>query len=75
MTREDAIIQSLLGHIEALEETIKTLEQERKSKWTPVRERLPQLKEQVLFCEKDKVFIGCMTFEYEGIPVFKHTTL
>jgi len=28
MTREEVTIQSLLGHIEALEETIKALEQE-----------------------------------------------
>lgn len=39
-------------------------------KWIPVSERLPQLKEQVLFCEKDKVFMGHMVFEYNGIPVF-----
>jgi hypothetical protein len=38
--------------------------------WIPVSERLPQLKEQVLCCEKDKVFIGRMVFEHDGIPVF-----
>lgn len=31
MTREEATIQSLMGHIKALEETIKTLEQKPKT--------------------------------------------
>ena len=39
-------------------------------RWIPCSERLPQMREQVLCCEKDKVFIGCMVFEYDGIPVF-----
>ena len=41
--------------------------------WIPVSERLPQKKEQVLCCEKDKVFIGCMVFEYDGVPVFSES--
>lgn len=40
MTREESTIQSLMGHIEALEETIKTLQQNQK--WIPVTERLPE---------------------------------
>lgn len=39
-------------------------------RWIPVSEKLPQMKEQVLCCEKDKVFIGCMVFEHDGVPVF-----
>jgi len=39
-------------------------------RWIPCSERLPQLKEQVLFCEKDKVLIGYMVFEYDGDFVF-----
>ena len=42
-------------------------------KWIPVSERLPQKKEQVLCCEKDKVFIGCVVFECDGIPVFSES--
>ena len=42
-------------------------------KWIPVSERLPQKKEQVLCCEKDKVFIGCMVFECDGVPVFSES--
>lgn len=39
-------------------------------KWIPVSERLPKMREQVICCEKDKVFIGHMTFEHDGVPVF-----
>lgn len=43
MTREEATIQSLMGHIEALEEMIKALEEE--SKWIPVSKALPKKEE------------------------------
>lgn len=33
MTRQEATIQSLIGHIEALEETIKALEQSKTGHW------------------------------------------
>ena len=46
MIREEATIQSLMGHIEALEKTIKALKQE--PKWIPVSERLPEDRRTVL---------------------------
>ena len=55
---------------ELVDEKVKELAQHMGSRWIPVSERLPQLKEQVLFCEKDKVFVGHMVFEYNGSSVF-----
>ena len=66
--KNEDIINGLCGAVAILYEMPSATPQE--SKWIPVSERLPQLKEQVLCCEKDKVFIGCMVFEYDGVPVF-----